>query len=69
MEADDPTDIANIRRSLIQQEFPYSDISHYSAAQLQRTTTEEEDDENHDDSQQQPSLSHLVLQQLGRAHV
>ncbi|EIE80881.1 hypothetical protein RO3G_05586 [Rhizopus delemar RA 99-880] len=53
MEADDPTDIANIRRSLIQQEFPYSDISHYSAAQLQRTTTEEEDDEDQDDSQQQ----------------
>ncbi|RCH90221.1 hypothetical protein CU098_009663, partial [Rhizopus stolonifer] len=37
MEADDPTDIANIRRSLIQQEFPYSDLNHISAAQLQDT--------------------------------
>ncbi|KAI9255285.1 Bestrophin, RFP-TM, chloride channel-domain-containing protein [Sporodiniella umbellata] len=34
MEADDPTDIANIRRSLIRQEFPYSDLNEYSSLHM-----------------------------------
>ncbi|KAI8376639.1 Bestrophin, RFP-TM, chloride channel-domain-containing protein [Choanephora cucurbitarum] len=36
MQADDPTHIANIRRSLIQQEFPDSDLAEASAVQIQR---------------------------------
>ncbi|KAI8336020.1 Bestrophin, RFP-TM, chloride channel-domain-containing protein [Blakeslea trispora] len=36
MEADDPTHIANIRRSLIQQEFPDSDLAEASTIQIKR---------------------------------
>lgn len=37
MEADDPTHIENIRRSLIEQEFPHSDLSHMSQAYIKST--------------------------------
>jgi hypothetical protein len=37
MESDDPTHIENVRRSLIEQEFPNSDISHMSQAYIKST--------------------------------
>lgn len=39
MESDDPTHISNIRRSLIQQEYPNSDFHQASAAQIKSTMT------------------------------
>lgn len=39
MESDDPTHIANVRRSLIQQEFPNSDFVQASTAQIKSTMT------------------------------
>lgn len=39
MESDDPTHIANVRRSLIQQEFPNSDVVQASTAQIKSTLT------------------------------
>lgn len=39
MESDDPTQISNIRRSLIQQEYPNSDFHQASAAQIKSTMT------------------------------
>ncbi|CEI90616.1 hypothetical protein RMCBS344292_04935 [Rhizopus microsporus] len=60
MDSDEPTDIANIRRSLIQQEFPNSNLCHLTAAQLQRSLTGADASPNLSDEEEQREDVHLL---------
>lgn len=65
MEADDPTHISNVRRSLIAQEFPHSDFSHMSTAFLKSSMMDSDDDDIHrtvsqEEEQQATEASRLL---------
>lgn len=54
MDADDPTHISNIRRSLIQQEFPDSDITQASTSQIKSVLTGQNLEHTISQEEQQP---------------
>ncbi|KAI7893730.1 Bestrophin, RFP-TM, chloride channel-domain-containing protein [Mucor mucedo] len=58
MESDDPTHISNVRRSLVDQEFPNSDVSHMSTAYLKSTMPGSE--LNHTISEEEEQNVHLL---------
>lgn len=65
MESDDPTHISNVRRSLIQQEFPNSDFSKMSTAFLKSSMIDTDDEDirrtvSQEEEQQAKSASRLL---------
>lgn len=58
MESDDPTNISNVRRSLIDQEFPNSEVSHMSTAYLKSAMSGTE--LNHTVSEEEEQNVHLL---------